>query len=232
MPTNLFAEFPTTKIKPQPLWQTLSNLHPSHGNPYNPTQLFCGKWKITPSRCKNESVAALSWQPKLLKKDPLVFRKSVPTQSNWETLFSKATTKAKTLTIANSKFTTKLLMDLSTTNPFLLFQSFRLENGNLHPTLMTSIWFSAQTLCGSNYETDLKPPPAKTMKVLTITSYLSALKSVSEETKKPANPMTTPHNPYKPTPNPTTPKASNQKTIQLSARKHTRERYDSYEDIR
>ena len=37
MPKNLFGEF---QIDPQPLWKTLSQLHPSHGNPHTPTQLF------------------------------------------------------------------------------------------------------------------------------------------------------------------------------------------------
>ena len=160
MPTNLFAEFPTIKIKPQTLWQTLSNLHPSYGNPYNPSQLFAENGKSL----HQDAMKGYSLLAKLLKKDLLVFRKSVPTQSNWETLFSKATTKAKTLSTTDSIFITKLLMDLSTTNPFPLFPSFQLENSNLRPTLMTSIWFSAQTLCGSTYETDLQPPPTKTPK--------------------------------------------------------------------
>ena len=79
---------PNNQNQTLPLWQTLSNLHPSCGNPYNPSQLFAENGKSL----HQDTMKACSLLAKLLKKDLSVFRKSVPTQSNWETLFSKATT--------------------------------------------------------------------------------------------------------------------------------------------
>ena len=219
-PTKLFEEFTTTKIDPQPLWKTLTTLHSSNGNPYTSSQLFAESGRSL----HQDSAKACSLLAKLLKKDPSIFRKTVPTQSNWETLFTKATTKTKPLSITDTKFLTKMLMDLSSTSPFPLFQPFRLSNGNLQPTLMTSIWFSAQKLCGSNYTSPKTPPAKPTKGSTTITSYLSALNNKTDESK-PAASSSNPRNPYKPPSIPTTPKASNQKTPQLPSRKH-RERYD------
>ena len=91
---------------------------------------------------------------------------------------------------------------------------------------MTSIWFSAQTLCGSTYEMDPQPPPAKTTKVSTSNHIIPQCpKKCIRRDQTGIAPMTTPHYPYKLTTTPATPKASNQKTIQLPSRKH-RERYN------
>ena len=114
---------------------------------------------------------------KILDKDPASLRKSIPTPSEWETLFTKATKKVKSLPAHENKFLIRVLMDLSTTNPNPLFKSFQKENGNLRITLMTSIWFSAQTLCGSNYDTEA---PNTSQKSPPITTYLKALKQASE----------------------------------------------------
>ena len=216
-PKNLFfGEIPTTKIDPQPLWKTLCELHPSHGNPYTQAQLFAESGKSL----HQDATKANAILAKILDKDPTSLRKSIPTPAEWDTLFTKAIKKVKPLPPNESKFLIRILMDLSTTNPNPLFKSFQKENGNLRITLMTSIWFSAQTLCGSNYDTEA---PKTSQKSPPITTYLNALKQATEK-PQPGTRTETPINPYKPNNPPTTPKASNQKE-QLPTRKN-RERYD------
>lgn len=80
-----------------------------------------------------------------------VKKRNPPPKQQWEKLFQQAVKEKFPLTKADCHFLTNLMMDLSITKPFPLFQTFQTTTGALRLTIMTSLWAAAQSICRSNY---------------------------------------------------------------------------------
>ena len=218
-PTKLFAEITTTPTNTTPLWQTLRRLHPFSGHPYQPTQLFSESGKSL----HNDATKATNLLAKSTRSDATKTRASNPTIKQWELLFNNAAKNSSPLPRKDSQFLTIMMMNLSTTPPQPIFQSFATPSGNLHSTIITSIWRAAHNLCGSNHTTT--PKPNNTTKPQPSETTKPIQKTTKTATEKDSTQPTTPRNPYKQSTLPSTPRTTNQNSQKVPSRRN-RERFD------
>ena len=214
--------FKAISIAPSPstkLWKRLHTQFPSFGSSYEPIHLFAEEGRSL----HNDASKATTLLAKIRKENPDTVKKSNPTSEQWESLFNQATNTPSPLNPKETTFLLTLLMDLSATNPVPLFDTFQTDKGLLRPTIITSLWQAAQSLCGSNY---LRSTGKNLSQTKLVNPYKTALQTKetnnsSQPTQQPKTPAKTLHQ----TKLNSTPRTSNKNNIQILPRRF-RERFD------
>ena len=216
LPTQLFADISTKPRRPTPLWNHLRKQFPDCGKGYEPSHLFAESGRSL----HDSATKATTLLSRILNEDPNKTKKRNPPPSQWEKLFQQAIKEKFPLGKADCHFVINLLMDLSLTKPFPIFQTFQTTNGGLRSTIMTNLWAAAQSTCGSNHTTP--SPSLPTHFENTSPSYKEAVQQKSPPSSPPKTPPTNPYKSNEPKP---TPRTSNQKPQAVPLRRY-RERYD------
>ena len=133
---------PTTTIATTSLWSKLMKAHPSGGQPYDKSQsLQKMEHPFTTKHLKQQQSLPKQRQPA----DISELKKKPPLSTTWSKLFQQSVNRSTTLSTQEMTFLKQLLMNLAKTNPNTSLQTFQSpEPGKLRPTLITTLWQSAQ----------------------------------------------------------------------------------------
>ena len=214
---------PTTTIATTSLWSKLMKAHPSGGQPYDKSQIFAEEG----TSLHNEALKATAILAKTTSADISELKKKPPQSTTWSKLFQQSVNGSTTLSTQETTFLKHLLMNLAKTNPNTSLQTFQSpEAGKLRPTLITTLWHSAQQLCGSQFSsiTTSKSsvhPPEETNTPKTAQIPKSTAANLKQTTLL-STPAVNPYNKPAPAPKPLPVKNP---SPSLPDRKH-RERYD------
>ena len=226
-PKQLFKAIPVTPTPSTKLWKRLRTQLPSVGESFEPIHLFAEEGRSL----HNDASKATTLLAKTRKENPETVKKSNPPSEHWEALFTQATNNSSSLNPKEITFLLTLLMDLSATNPRPIFDTFQTDKGLLRPTIITSLWQAAQSLCGSNYPHN---PGKNLFQTKLPNPYKTALQtrenntptSLTPNPKTPAKPTAkTPAKALQQTTLQSTPLTSNKNKPQIASRRF-RERFD------
>ena len=197
--------------------------HPSGGQPYDQSQIFAEEG----TSLHNEALKATAILAKTTSADISELKKKPPQSTTWSKLFQQSVNGSAILSTQETTFLKHLLMNLAKTNPNTSLKTFQSpEAGKLRPTLITTLWHSAQQLCGSQFSSIKTSPTSVTTLADTKTPKTAPVpKTQATNLKQTTLLPPTAGNPYhKPAPAPIVLPVKKSSTS-LPDRKH-RERYD------